>query len=272
MTRIRKRSRWAGIAACAGVLGVLTPAPAEEALRVVVTTAMIGSAVDELAMGERVEVDELIPPGSCPGHFDLTPATMKRLRHAGLLIHHDFQDGLVKKLGHQRGKRLRIETSGSLTLPANFLELVRKVAAGLEPHLDEKGRARLAKSLAGAQERLGGMDAEMKAAAKRWRGRAVVVSVMQRQFVEALGMKVVGELKRPEQLSPREWQKLAAAGPELIVGNLQSDAPAAEALGRRSGRPVAVLSNFPGADGYGRGFDGLLRANLARIEQATENR
>ena len=258
------------IAACAGAICGLAPAAAKEPLRVVVTTAMIGSAVGELEMGDLVEVDELIPPGSCPGHFDLTPAAMKRLRNAGLLIHHDFQDGLAKKLGvgHDNGKVLRVETKGGLTLPANFRELVRTVAAGLKPHLGEEGRARLAKSLAAAEQRLDKLDAEMKPAAKQWRGRAVVVSVMQRQFVEALGMKVVGELKRPEQMSPREWQKLAAAGPELIVGNLQSDAPAAEALGRRSGRPVAVLSNFPGADGYGRGFDGLLRANLARLKQA----
>lgn len=266
-----RRRRAALAAACAAALAV--PLPAEDAvepLRVVATTALIGSAIAELGLGGLVEVEELIPPGSCPGHFDLTPGAMRNLRESGLLIHHDFQDGLAKRLraGHAAAEVLRLETRGSLAVPANFRQLVGAVADGIEPHLDHAGRARLRVSRQAAEERLGALDSGMKEAATRWEGRAVVVSAMQREFVENLGMKVVGELGRPEQMTPRDWHKLAGAKAALIVGNLQSDAPAAQALGRRSGLPVAVLSNFPGAEGFGQGFEDLFRANLARLDRA----
>jgi hypothetical protein len=193
-----------------------------------------------------------------------------RLKQSGLLIHHDFQDGLVKKLGlaDDDGRRLRIATPGSFGLPVNYRRLLEAVAAGMRPKLDGAGRAHLDEALARVGMELDALDSELDRAAAEWRGRPVVASVMQRELVERLGMRVVGELQRPEQMSPRDWQRLRAAEPGIIVGNLQSDATAAGQLGRQGGRPVAVLSNFPGAEGYGRDYPGLLRANVARIAAA----
>ena len=57
---------------------------------VTATTTMIGSMLDLLSGGE-LEIRVLIPPGSCPGHFDLKPADAVHLSQADLVIRHDFQ-------------------------------------------------------------------------------------------------------------------------------------------------------------------------------------
>jgi len=275
--RWRRRFRPArlfGLAASACLMPALTAAGGEASQRVVVTTSMLGSAVKELDADHGIQVVELIPPGSCPGHFDLTPALLRQAREAELFIYHDFQDGLAKKLGVDGDdpRVLRVGAAGGLTLPANYRRLVEAVAARLRKQAAPAAQSRLDESLAAANRRIEALGREMDAAARTWKDRPVAVSAMQREFVERLGMRAVGELRRPGQLSPRDWQRLLAAGPEIIVGNLQSDAPAAAALGRRGGRPVAVLSNFPGAEGFGEDYASLLRANLARLEEAWNKR
>jgi hypothetical protein len=77
---------------------------------------------------------------------------------------------------------------------------------------------------------------------------------------------------RPETLTPRELARLMAAPAELVIGNLQSDQPSALALAERRKLPVAVLSNFPGAPGYGATYCDWVESNLKQLEQAWRKR
>ena len=43
--------------------------------------------------------------------------------------------------------------------------------------------------------------------------------------------------------------------PALVVGNLQEGLQSAAALADRMSEPLVVFSNFPGAPGYGEGYD-----------------
>jgi ABC-type Fe3+-hydroxamate transport system substrate-binding protein len=95
----------------------------------------------------------------------------------------------------------------------------------------------------------------------------VIASFHQRAFAEWLGLKIIGEMRRPEDVSPRELERLMALKPEAIVANLQEGTQAAESLGQRLGVPVIVFSNFPNAEGYGRGYEGLLASNLDRLDR-----
>jgi len=259
-------------AAAALVAALAAPCRAgDESPPVVVTgSAMIAAAVRGLAGDERVEMVELQPPGACPGHFDLSPEQLRRVRSAAVVIHHHYQRQLATRLGAAGVKPdfVSLESVGSLCLPEHQRALLGHLATTLDPLLDPASRREMVRRRAKLDEEIDAVAAEIDAAAGQWAGRPVIASEMQREFVERLGMRVVAELRRPEALGPRDWARLRAANAALVIGNLQSDAPAAEALAKQAGLPVAVLSNFPGADGYGTNFAELVRANLGRIAAA----
>jgi len=237
---------------------------------VVAGSAMIAAAVRGLAGEDRVAVVGLQPPGACPGHFDLSPEQLRQVRSAAVVMHHHYQRQLVTRLGAADGKPgfVSLESAGSLCLPEPQLALLRQVADTLDPLLDPAGRREMERRRAKLEKEIQTIAAEIDAAAAQWADRPVVASEMQREFVERLGMRVVAELRRPEALGPRDWARLRGANAALVIGNLQSDAPAAEALAKRAELPVAVLSNFPGAEGFGADYAALVRANLGRIAAA----
>jgi ABC-type Zn uptake system ZnuABC Zn-binding protein ZnuA len=244
-------------------------------LSVVVTTSMLETAIHSvLPPTAKIDVIRLLPPGSCPGHFDLSPSALPALRAARLVIRHDYQDVLEEKvnaIGNLRLDVLAARTPGSLLIPENYQSLVNDVAqvlSALAPeYADELLAAAQAQSAANGE-----LSREIRREAQAWAGTPVISSSTQKQFCEWLGLQVVGTLNRPEEISPREYQRLLALRPALLVANLQEGPEAALSLGRRLGVPVAVVSNFPGADGYGSDYEGLLRENLSRVAEAWDRK
>lgn len=238
------------------------------ALEIAVSTSLLEDAVRRATAGvDDVSVSLMMPAGQCPGHFDMRPSDAAALRSADRIFLHDFQSGLRQRLeeflpdGARRIAALRAE--GSLLIPARYLGLVRGAAEALDLP-DDAGRNAL--EVAGAMADR--MDALCREAAAGWRGVRVIASLRQADFCRWLGLDVVGVLPPGENVTPRDIDALAGLGAEAIVGNLQSDAREAEWLARRLTLPVAILSNFPGAPGYGATYEELTAANLDRLEPA----
>ncbi len=237
---------------------------------VVVTTSMLAAAVEELLSPEApVEVIPLVPPGSCPGHFDLNPRVVPDLRRASVIVRHDYQQFLEERLADLGvgGRLVVASTPGSLLIPEHYLALVEQVHGvllgvlpGAEDQLRHAHQAVAARVSRHAQH--------ARASAQPWRGRPVVASTMQADFCRWLGMDVVAELPRGEDVSPRELGELMALDPDAVIGNLQEGVRAAEVLADRLQCPLVVLSNFPDVDGYGSGWDELFTANLERLAAA----
>ncbi len=238
---------------------------------VVVTTSMLEAAARELLPSEAdLELVSLAPPGTCPGHFDLSPRMVPLLHRADVLVRHDFQAGLDERLRALGLDSLRVvpaAAEGSLLVPASYLRLVDQIESALAAELPSR-TADLSAARAATAARLARLEAEVRAIAAPWRGRRVLAGTQQAAFCRWLGLEVIGRFDRPEQMSPRELEELLALAPEAVVGNLQSDAETATALGARLGVGVAVLSNFPGAPGYGATYDDLVRADLERLAAA----
>lgn len=259
----------AAAVATAGVLlavaGSTGPRPAA-GMTVMVTTSMLEAAVAELAPPE-VEIVRLMPPGACPGHFDVRPGQVEAVRRADLLLRHPFQEGFEDQLaraGALSAPVAAVGHGGSLLIPANYRLLLEEVAAALPvaagPDLD----ARLDAAVRRAHE----VEADVRRRARAWEGRPVIAAVMQAEFCRWLGLEVVGTVGRPEEVSPRELEALLALEPELVVANLQSGTRAAEVLSGRLGVPLAVMSNFPASDAHDDGWEALVEANLERMAAA----
>lgn len=268
----RAARAFAGVA-LAVVGALLWPGASAAAKRpsVVVTTSMLGSAIDELGpAAAELEVVRLLPPGSCPGQFDLSPRELPALRSAVVIIRHEYQEVLESKLhdlGVDDARVVVASGGGSLLVPAHYAALVGRVAEVLE-QVVPRIAPDVAAAAADVSARLQTVEREVRDRRSPWRGARVIAADQQAEFSRWLGLEVVGEMGRTEDTSPRELERLLQLHPALVVANLQEGAQAAANVAGRLGVPVAVLSNFPGVDGYGSSYEELLRSNLERLDAA----
>jgi zinc transport system substrate-binding protein len=258
-------------AAATGAVAPVSPRPST----VVVTTSLLESAVREvLPPDANIRVVCLLPPSSCPGHFDLSPRMVPLLRLASLVIRHDYQSALDEKLADMGVKDVSlvaVTAEGSLLDPDVYRRMVEQAASALRARYPGR-EAEFNTRVARVQARIESLEASMRERAKPWKETPVIASFHQKLLCERLGFEVTEVLKRSEELTPRDWERLLRARAEMVVANLQEGSGGAESLGNRKHLPVAVLSNFPGVPGYGADYYGLMDANLRRLEAAWRKR
>jgi zinc transport system substrate-binding protein len=245
-----------------------------EAGSLVVTTSLLEAAAVDYAeaLPKGVRIVRLIPPGSCPGHFDLSPRMVPLLQGAELVVRHDFQESLDAQLRKLGGDSLRIQavsSKGSLLIPDNYATLSAELAGVLARTWPEQAEAIRARQAVLAKE-IAALGQRIQRGKRPWQGAAAIASLQQRAFCTWLGLKVVESLPRPDDTSPRQLARLLGSKAVLVVGNLQSDAKAARSLAKRKGVPVAVFSNFPAE--AENGYRDLLAANLKELAQAWQER
>jgi len=248
---------------------------AEQQKTIVVTTSMLEHAVREIIPeSAAIETIRLIPPASCPGHFDLSPRIVPVLRNAAVVVRHDYQAALEKKisrLGAGDIKTIALSTPGSLLIPGNYQHFAGEVASVFM--LEFPGyRDEFLNAVESIRKKTELMTEDIQKRSETWNGQTVITAVMQKNFCEWLGFSIAGVIKRPENTSPRDLEKLLATNPSLIIANLQEGAQAAISLGEKLHVPVAILSNFPDVEGYGQGYSELIEANMERIEKAWQRR
>jgi len=255
-------------------LALRAPRPRSSRGIVVTTTMLECAARDLLSADTGIPVLVLVPPGSCPGHFDVPPSIVPVLRNAAVVVAHDYQRDLAAKLG-QLGppgtKVVQIETQGSLLVPEHYLRVTQQLSDVLVSAYPNH-EARIRAALKAVKQKSQGLAEKVSARRAVWESTPVIASAMQRQFCEWLKLRAVGQVARPEDVTPAELQALLNSKPALVVANLQEGPQAAQALAEKLAVPLVVFSNFPGAEGYGHGYEELLNENLRRLEEACRKR
>ena len=242
---------------------------------IVVTTSMLEHAVNDVTGGTSdIEIVTLIPPGSCPGHFDLSPRLVPLINRASLVIRHDYQGMLEERIRKRAGDNinvLTVETGRSLLIPQEYAAFAERIATAMEKS-DRIGAFRETASTEDLTRRMSTLAGELQRRAEPFRGKPVIAAVHMKPFAEWLGFDVTGVIKRPEDMSPRDIEALVKTDAQIIIGNLQEGTDSALTLGEMKGIPVAILSNFPDAPDYGKGIVELIEKNMTRIELAWNNR
>jgi len=224
-------------------------------LKVVASTALIAEIVADLA-GEGVEIATLIPPASCPGHFDLRPADLKLLAAAHLFLLHDWQgvrfgESLIRAAANPGLRRVVLAVPGNWMVPAVQAAATGRIAevlAEAQPRRAEEIRAAANRRAAAVQR------AESRAAARLAAAGAgaapALANAMQADFVRWAGFPVAGVFGRGEEMSPVEFAQAVSTGRDslvrLVVDNLQSGSLSGRTIARELGVPAVTLSNFPG--------------------------
>jgi ABC-type Zn uptake system ZnuABC Zn-binding protein ZnuA len=233
---------------------------------VVVTTSLIATAVRDVA-GDAVDIETLMPAGTCPGQFDLEPQQVRRVRTAVLVIRHDMQgflDARFAAAGVPAAAVIAPPFGEPFNVPANYAEYCARVAAELArrvPAVAAASGPRLAAIRAQAEH----TTAEVRRRAQPLAGVQVVAAAFQAGFLRWLGCDVVATFPPADDPSPGVLKTAVATGrargAALVVGNEQNGRRVPEAIAQALGVEVAMLSNFPAhltAGAYGE----LVEANL----------
>jgi ABC-type Zn uptake system ZnuABC Zn-binding protein ZnuA len=247
-----------------------TPGPQRPVI--VASTSMIASLVRDIG-GDHFEILTLLSPNSCPGHFDLKPADVLRIRGAALIIGHHYQKDLQKVLRTQvreNGRWLILADSYTPTIPEDYLRMGRVL-------LDEfRNRFPLREVFFRQRWHRVETDIRQKAEAfnkefqkKKPLSSPLIVAYHQKDFVRSWGFNPVAVFDSPGGESMPQLkaliQKGEKAGVRAVIGNLQTGGKEAEVIAEKLKAPLIFLSNFPGGEPGTSTYQELLRSNCLKL-------
>lgn len=256
------------------LLSIVSPCTADNQLKVVATTTVMKSLVQEIG-GSKVAADVIIPGGSCPGHYDIRPGDVNALRLSSALFIHGYESfvpHLLDASGRGNTKVITVAVKGNWLLPANSICAAGMIAdslIGLDPaHKAEYSRRfHLFREKA---KRMKGLVAKYTV-----RGIPVICSDQQSSLLKLMGFVVVGTYGREEDLTPIVLHKLSQVAKRqrirMVVDNLQSGPRIGVQLAESIGVTHVILSNFPGGFSKTDTWESCLRDDIERIVDGLRN-
>lgn len=233
------------------------PQDTQPSVDIMAGSSFITNIIQDVADG-KVETRTLIPPGLCPGHYDLKPSDIETLANSKALFIHNYQQSfqnIVEAIEAAENPDLiivAINITGNWMTPAVQAEAVSKIAQALGEIDQENAAYYQGKAADRAQAILAkGEQVEDRLLEARVEEVKVICADIQAGFVKWAGFDVVATYGRPEDLSVAEVEELIVeakgAGVALVIDNLQSGATAASAaMAQDIGAIQVTISNFPG--------------------------
>ncbi len=247
------------VAAVVGVLvTVLVLAQhAQPSTDIMAGSSLISNIIQDVA-GDEMETRTLIPPGLCPGHYDVKPSDIEALANSKALFIHNYQENFenVTKLIEAAENPDLILTvlnvTGNWMVPAVQAEAVGKIAQALV-QLDPENAAYYQERAAEREQAIlaYGDDVKNELQGAGVEGVKVICAEMQQGFVNWAGFNITATFGRPEDLSSADIAQLITgaeqAGVALIIDNLQSGSTTLGASMEQDIEAIPVtISNFPG--------------------------
>ena len=239
------------------VMSLMRGQNASTSVNIMSGSSLITNVIHDVA-GDKVETRTLIPPGVCPGLYDMKPSDIEALANSTALFIHDYQanfqniKGAIEAAGNPNLIIMTINVTGNWMVPQVQAEAVGKIAEAfseIDPdnaaYYQERATEREQAILVygeGVKNRLQGAGVE---------GVKVICADMQEGFVEWAGFDVVATYGRLEEPSAADVEQLVTKGKEagvaLVIDNLQSSATTTgEAMAQDIGAIHVTISNFPG--------------------------
>jgi zinc transport system substrate-binding protein len=247
------------VAALVGILVtvlVLTQ-HAQPSVDIMAGSSLIADIIQDVA-GDKLETHTLIPPGMCPGHYDVKPSDVETLANSRVLIIHNWQQnmknitGLVEAADNPDLVIKVIDVPDMPMVPQIQAETTDKIARALgeidpenavyyQQRAAERTQAILAK----------GEEVKDKLQDANVSGVKVLCVEYQAGFAEWAGFNITATYGRPEDLSVADVETLVVEGKEagvaLVIDNLQSGTTNnSESMAQDIGAMQVTISNFPG--------------------------
>jgi len=220
-------------------------------------SSLIGNIIQDVADG-KVETRTLIPPGVCPGHYDMKPSDIEALANSKALFIHDYQqyfqniNGAVEAAENADLVITVLNVTGNWMVPEIQAEAVNQIAQALGEIDPENAAYYEGKATERAQAILTkGEEVEERLLNAGVEGAKVLCAEMQQGFVIWAGFDIVATFGRPEDLTPAQVADLIdqarQAEVALVIDNLQSGSTTLGASLEQDIEAIPVtISNFPG--------------------------
>lgn len=235
------------------------------------TTSYLEAAAADLLQNPRFL--RLAEPGTCPGHFDVRPSEVQRLRTCWLVLRFDFQKSLDARLtldGDNKPAVCEVALEGGMGRPETYFSACQQVARhfiklGLLDETAAESRLRTINS------RLSALSGELKNRVVQagLAGTPVVASHHQEDFCKWLGLNVVAVFRGADSASIREIDRAIGAGRaanvRVVIANLPEGRRTADALAARLGARLVVFENFPMPKDGVVSFDAMVTRNIERL-------
>ena len=252
-----------------------TDAPQPE---IAVANSYLNAVVKDLC-GVDEDVMDLVPPGMCPGHFDIKPSQVSMLNNCKHLFLFNFQKNIEKAIPgiKENGLQVHIINPGpGLCIPDIYMDIASQVESVLSeanPLMQQHYQMRLQEIKtrhANLQSQLT-QDIE-QAGLNHCR---VLTSQHQEKFVAWLGLDPVSTFTSQDTATPgsinENIQQAQNKQVAIIIANKQEGTEMASAIAEYLKINSAVFSNFPNVDNQddsSYAFDNMLIDNVSRLVQA----
>jgi len=230
---------------------------AQPSADIVAGSSLITNIIEDIA-GGKLEARTLIPPGMCPGHYDVKPSDIVALANSKAFFIHAWQEnyenvtGLIEAAENPDLIITVIDIAGNWMTPPVQAEAVDKIAQALGEIDPENAAYYQGKAAERAQAILAkGEEVEGRLLEADVNEVKVICAAMQEGFVRWAGFDVVATYGRPEDLTPAQVGQLIVeaqeAGVALVIDNLQSGTATLGAAMEQDIEAIPVtISNFPG--------------------------
>ncbi|MGM9571687.1 MAG: metal ABC transporter substrate-binding protein [bacterium] len=220
-------------------------------LQITATTTLMAGIVKEVGR-DKVQVTTIIPPASCPGHFDLTIKNVQSLVKADAVFYHGwepFLNKMSKITAKSKTDLYKIAVSGNWMVPPKQKSATREIAQKLAA-LDNANKSFYLKNAENYISRIEKEEKKIQNKTKNLRGKTVMVSQQQKPLLMWLGLNPAVVYDGSQKFSPQYTMKLVqqgkAAKVHMVIDNLQNGPQAGRAIANELRVPHITLSNFPG--------------------------
>ncbi|HOM26764.1 MAG TPA: metal ABC transporter substrate-binding protein [bacterium] len=217
---------------------------------IICTTSILSSVVKDIAK-DKVNVKTLVPPGICPGHFDIKIEDLKDIEKEGFIFAQGYEpylEKIKKNIENPYFKIVLIETEGNSLLPKNQKIIYRKIfdeMAKIFPAYKEY----FLKNFKTAEKEIDKIDKKIKEGEKFLKGKKAICNKYIKDLLEYFGFEIIETYGRKEELTPEKIkeiiEKCKIKKLDIVVDNLQAGKDTGKIFAEEFKTPHVVISNFP---------------------------
>ncbi len=217
---------------------------------IVVTTTILSSVIKDIVKN-TLKVETLVPPGYCPGHFDIKSSHLLSIEKSGLFFAHGFEPYLEQikaSIKKEHFSPIIIKIEGSWFIPENQKKLYFEINEILSKKFS-KYRDFFNSNTIKAIEEIEKTDRKVKEIMKDLKGISCISNNHIKELLQYLGLNVIATYGRKEDLTPIEIKNLIKLGREkevrIIIDNLQAGPDTGKVIADELKIPHIAISNFP---------------------------
>jgi len=239
---------------------------------IVASDTLLSGMIAALLPPDKYSTEAILPPGQCPGHYDVKLSDIEKMKKADLNV--SFKGMPFMDKAGLGGKAQLLVDAGSRNwmAPDSYIYGLGVLADALSKRFpNDKDEIIRRKEVSIREIKTGAHALFEKINRSGIFRKPIIASSMQKEPLVWMGFLVVGEYGRQESISARELVRLLEIGKTqkaiMVVDNLQSGPDAGKAIAETLGVPHVVLTNFPAEKGYLATLEDNIKAVLSGAQK-----